>query len=212
MNITLKLPFLNNHFLFANKHSSSRKFQRSRNLTLTRGKLQSRSCWRRSSQIFVSHDNSSKIIISELHTGASSLECTVKQSFLSTDISDTHQSEALPFKIHSIWGKLPRMLSKAVISISRHLRDPSIWDCQTSVSSEICQSGAIQCKESQSRGILSFSKESSTKYDKNVHSRSFPNEELSRFLSKAESKSKSAVQRAYNTTNCVSRSFFHLRL
>lgn len=32
LSFALKLPFLNNHFLFANKHSSSRKFQRLRNL------------------------------------------------------------------------------------------------------------------------------------------------------------------------------------
>lgn len=32
MSFALKLPFLNDHFLFANKHSSSRKFQRLRNL------------------------------------------------------------------------------------------------------------------------------------------------------------------------------------
>lgn len=186
--------------------------------TLTRGKLQSRSCWRRSSQIFVNHDNSSKTVISEPHTGAGSIECTVKQSFLSTDFSDTHQSEVVPFRIHSIWGKLLKCsVKQSFLSADiSEIRQPKIVKhptLQRSINlklfpSYFSQSGAFHYRKPFKQGHYFLLKGIINQVWQKMCLRTFLNEELSKFPSEVGSNPKSVVQRAYNTSNCVSRSFF----
>lgn len=141
MSFALKLPFLNDHFLFANKHSSLRKFQRSRNLS--RNPYQG--------QITV------KILLKKIVSDICQPRKFIKDSYFRASywgqLPRMHSKVVISINRHfrytSIWscslpnsfnlGQTSQMLSKAVISISRHFRDPSTWDHQTSDSSEIHQ-------------------------------------------------------------------------
>lgn len=127
--------------------------------TLTRGKLQSRSCWKRSSQKLSATTIHQKTVISKTRAGESFSKCTVNQSFQSTDVSEIHQSEV--FKP----------------SDSSEIRQSE------PVLSEFIRSGAIHCKEPPKQGTSIPSQRDHQPSMTKMCSRNFLKEELAGFPS-----------------------------